>query len=302
MNSGATPEGPRYPSAPLDPLDLISEGEEGSEVFMVSPEIAQRWLEDLNKKNRALKPPAVAGFVKLIKDGLWKKTHQGIAISSEMTLLDGQHRLSGIAGAGVEVPIRVTWGEDPDAFPAIDAGVKRTAGDTLYVSDLEVTNPNLTASVVRHVSYIKRGYGLEPFTAPELSISSARVEIELRALGAEKIQDSVVIGARYQNADIRLTGTVVGTSAHLISESGADTESMNEFFHSISSGLGIMESDDPRHALRRYLERRSKTTNTQRGRIETISTVIRSWNMWSTGKKAKHFRDPKTVYQAVAGS
>lgn len=50
---------------------------------MVSPEVAQRWLEDLNNKNRALKPPAVAGFVKLIKDGLWKKTHQGIAISSD---------------------------------------------------------------------------------------------------------------------------------------------------------------------------------------------------------------------------
>ena len=288
-----------YPPAPKDPLDLLSEEDEGSAVFTMLPEVAKVWLEEMNTKNRPLQRSSVEGIVRSIRDGRWEKTHQGIGISTEMTLLDGQHRLAAIAEAGIPVPIRVTWGEAPRTFAFIDSGKKRTGADTLAISGLDIANPNLAASVVRHVSYIDRGYGLDPFVSTELSITNDRVESEIRRIGVEKIARAVATGSRHQNADIRFTGTVVGAPAYFIVESGADTEVLEKFFTSVSSGLGIMDADDPRHALRRYLERRSKMTNTQRARIEAISTVIRAWNMWSTGQKAKNFRDPKSVPEVV---
>ena len=57
-----------------------------------------------------------------IKTGAWKITHQGIAFSTDMVLLDGQHRLIAIqTKSSVTITKLVTFGLESDSMSVIDA-------------------------------------------------------------------------------------------------------------------------------------------------------------------------------------
>lgn len=63
--------------------------------YEVSPSQAKKWLEQ-NKANRSVNKAKVKQMARDIKEGHWDSTHQGIAIASDGTLIDGQHRLLAI--------------------------------------------------------------------------------------------------------------------------------------------------------------------------------------------------------------
>lgn len=60
--------------------------------YEISPEQAAKWLER-NDNNRNVNVAKVKKMAKDMREGHWDTTHQGIAIASDGTLVDGQHRL-----------------------------------------------------------------------------------------------------------------------------------------------------------------------------------------------------------------
>lgn len=90
-----------------------------SEVKIIGPDLAKVLL-DANRHNRDVSATHVSTLARDMKAGKWLLTHQGIAMSSEGVLLDGQHRLRAVVLAGVEVPMQVTYDADPKSFPVID--------------------------------------------------------------------------------------------------------------------------------------------------------------------------------------
>lgn len=101
-----------------------------SEVVTVSPELARLYLEG-NTENRNVRESRVKMLAEVITRGEWVTTHQGIAISSNGRLLDGQHRLLAIVKAGKSVDVMVTTGADESSFSAIDLHDKRRISDAL---------------------------------------------------------------------------------------------------------------------------------------------------------------------------
>ncbi len=57
-----------------------------------------------------------------MREGHWDTTHQGIAIASDGTLVDGQHRLLAIVESGVTVRMNVTFNKTWQEFPLIHVG------------------------------------------------------------------------------------------------------------------------------------------------------------------------------------
>ena len=100
-----------------------------SEIMTVTPEMAQRWLDNCNIGNRTLRSGWVNYLTDEIKSGNWQVTHQGIAIDNCGRLLDGQHRLSAIVNSGISINILVSISVPTDAFKAMDNGVKRNMSD-----------------------------------------------------------------------------------------------------------------------------------------------------------------------------
>ena len=96
-----------------------------TEYLLITPEMAKAFLEN-NTINRKLRITTVKQLSQAIKRGEWIVTHQGISISKNGRLLDGQHRLYAIIDSGIAVKIAVTYNQDEESFKVIDCGLSRS--------------------------------------------------------------------------------------------------------------------------------------------------------------------------------
>jgi hypothetical protein len=124
------------------------------EKAMMTPEWAKELLIK-NSSNRPVRAMVVKKYETAMLAGEWKRTHQGIALSPDGTLLDGQHRLFAVQKSGCTVPINVTYDCDPEIFAALDCGVGRSAKDALKV--MGVPNADVISTGVK-VYILSRRY------------------------------------------------------------------------------------------------------------------------------------------------
>ena len=86
------------------------------EIITITPAMATEMLNG-NAANRPLSKNRVKAFSKLIKDGDFRTTHQGIALNGSGAVVDGQHRLYAIIDAGIPVRMVVAhYAEDCTAL------------------------------------------------------------------------------------------------------------------------------------------------------------------------------------------
>ena len=105
------------------------------EMMTVTPELAQRWLEAKNTRNRNISWRKVAAYANDMREGRWQATHQNaIAFYKDGNLADGQHRLSAIVKASVSVEFMVWFGLDDKAAYGIDAHKMRATQDQIKIA------------------------------------------------------------------------------------------------------------------------------------------------------------------------
>lgn len=117
-------------------------------IIEITPEEARLILESHNDGNRYLRKAGSKYIAEQIKNGEWISDHpQPICFSKDGKLLDGQHRIAGIARADEAVWATVRFGVDPDHIRYIDTGISRTLGDRVcFVKD--VSRNKFIASMV----------------------------------------------------------------------------------------------------------------------------------------------------------
>lgn len=98
----------------------------------ITPEVAYGYL-DRNTHNRKVSDSVVQRFAKMMREGKWNLTHQGIAFNTEGVLSDGQHRLWAVIESGKTVEMMVTRGVEPEAMLAIDQNYARTTVDSINI-------------------------------------------------------------------------------------------------------------------------------------------------------------------------
>ena len=127
------------------------------QIEIISPIIARKIL-DKNGINR----PKRLGYIKdicgIINRGEWKCTHQGIAISTNGDLIDGQHRLEGIVLSGKSVPVVVWRDVDESTFSVLDRGLIRTMSDCTGIA-------KRTVEVLNLLHYTTTGSAAKPTAA-----------------------------------------------------------------------------------------------------------------------------------------
>ena len=86
----------------------------------------------MNTSNRNIKKSVVNRYCADIKKGNWKLTNQGIGVSVDNVIIDGQHRLYAIKECDYPpISLLIVYGLDPDSQIAVDAHAKRSARDML---------------------------------------------------------------------------------------------------------------------------------------------------------------------------
>gem|GEM_PF-3066768 len=129
---------------------------------MVTPEMAQRWLDVCNTHNRPLYQYTIAAYARDILNEMYGPNHQGIAFDESGVLTDGQQRLSAIVSSGIPIPLWVFRGV-PAFYEStrgpiltqmgIDGGKRRGTGDQLKIN-YGMENANLRAAIVNAVCVI----------------------------------------------------------------------------------------------------------------------------------------------------
>jgi hypothetical protein len=123
-------------------------------IITVTPQMASRWLGN-NPSNRSLSEDRVVGFASDMKAGRWDLHGQGITIGPNDELLDGQHRLSAVVVAKVDVNMLVVYVANPDARRTVDIGRARSYADWLQFRGL--ANARRVVSVVRAIASTVEG-------------------------------------------------------------------------------------------------------------------------------------------------
>jgi hypothetical protein len=110
----------------------------------MTPEMARKYLAK-NESNRNLRPKKVAEYRMQMEKGYWHLTPQGISISTEGRLLNGQHRLQAVVEYGKPVPMVITTGVEPGTQQYMDSGAPRRIADNLKMFDDEKNTTQLVA-------------------------------------------------------------------------------------------------------------------------------------------------------------
>lgn len=100
---------------------------------VITPDIASIILEG-NDGNRPPRKMQIAKYAATMAAGNWAPSPDGIIISSEGRLLQGQHRLMAVVQSGVSVTMVVWRNVDDIVFKYLDRGVTRTPSDALGIS------------------------------------------------------------------------------------------------------------------------------------------------------------------------
>lgn len=100
----------------------------------ITPKKAMEWIEASDKvKQRPLLQSRVDFLVNQIKRGAYELNGEAIIISSDGTVLDGQHRLWAVVYADMPIESVVSRGVDPGTFDTIDSTGGRSASDVLSI-------------------------------------------------------------------------------------------------------------------------------------------------------------------------
>lgn len=165
------------------------------------------WLLSLNTRNRKVKKSVVASLLDVLVKNKFLLTNQGVGVSTDGVLIDGQHRLIAIAEANYPpVEILVITGLDPKAQSCVDIHAKRSATDVIKLI-LDRSVGNLAVAAVNFIKKLKisdSGFYMASKTphldevAEYLDENSNYLDEILRALGGHS--KAAVVAALHEYA------------------------------------------------------------------------------------------------------
>lgn len=136
-------------------------------VVKITPEDAEKILASHNEGNRLMRAGGSRYIALQIMGGEWVEDHpQPICFSTAGNLLDGQHRIAGIALSKEAVWASVRFGVKPNVMKYLDTGISRSLCDR--VSFVANTNVNKVIAAMVATRYQMTGKGK---ASPETALS-----------------------------------------------------------------------------------------------------------------------------------
>lgn len=145
----------------------------------ITPELAAKYLEK-NHSNRPIRKAHVRMFVRMMLDGDFHLTHQGLAFSDEGVLLDGQHRLLAIIQSGETVSMTITEGLPASAYKDMDCGVGRSLSDRVLFDESHEKNSKISGVCLALLNMVTLGKGQKTLTRTHAAEAVQRVYEQYR--------------------------------------------------------------------------------------------------------------------------
>ena len=261
-----------------------------TEVWTITPKMAQYLLDNHNPRNRRIRPTHVKSIAMSIAKGHWVYTGAPIIFDSSGNLIDGQHRLLACIEAGSDIEIAVAFGSPLESFDAIDINISpRNVADILRRDG--IPDANAVAAVLNVLMNWESG--LRTQSLVHNTTSDAQSKQEFLAQNSEVIE-SVSVLARHAMSKFAPRRTI-GAVHYLFGKK--DTRLRDEFFDKLHTGVGMAEKE-PTLVLRERLlksvatgENRS-AVSVNRGYNPTFlafHSFVQAWNHVRNGTQAIGF-------------
>lgn len=254
-----------------------------STVIMVTAEIAQRWLTR-NKKNRQLADTTMNRYRSEMSNGLWQFAADPIRFDVDGNLIDGQHRLTALAGLpDATIPMLVVRGLPADTQMVMDQGQKRTPGQQLQL--MGTKNGHNVASAVK--VFLIWDQGLMFKDRRKTSVITSAVVQDFVKQNPEQIE--FLQSMMYYVKRIDVPPSIVG--AFVIGGHNFDAELTRAFLQSLEEMSGV-EKGNPIHTL----DRRIRTIRRKRENVndrDYIALFTQAFNAWKDGRTMTQLLRPK---------
>lgn len=118
-----------------------------AEYMLVTPEMAQKWLDANIECNRNVSESVVQNYFDAINRGDWNERNgETIKFDTTGNMFDGQHRLWAVVNSKKPLWFLVAFNCAPDSFKSVDSGKPRKGGDILSI--IGTHNCNVTAGAL----------------------------------------------------------------------------------------------------------------------------------------------------------
>ncbi|QNL30172.1 hypothetical protein SEA_MARIOKART_45 [Gordonia phage Mariokart] len=255
----------------------------------VNPQMARDMLSS-NTHNRRIREEHVADVRRLMLDGKWVFNGDSIRFSEDGTMLDGQHRLTALAGLPDDHPgfvMLIIEGLPNDTQATMDQGRRRTVGDQLDLSHLVQHNANLVGGAARVYLGWERGY---LFSRTELT------NIEIVRWAEENPDEVTTIEGLISSSARKLKARPSLSLAVFYKLHQVDEDAAAVFRHRAVTGEELT-AKSPIMALRTRLENLSANSTRLPDR-DAIGYMVTAWNAYRDGRELTKLQLPRERWTA----
>lgn len=254
-----------------------------SEVMMVTPEMANFWLQR-NVKNRKLSKRTVNRYAKDIANGMWEVNGEAIKIATDDSLLDGQHRLEAVRQAGKSVEMLVISNLPPEVFHTLDTGKMRSSTDVFGLNG--ETHTTALSSALRLLYVYERTEGDFSKMGPILKLGISTPELEQLLDNHPDIRQACADTWRVSQMKI-LPHSVAAFLYYTLSK--INKREAHDFFERLRDGNNLSR-EDSLLTLRNTLVWMRENLRGSNNQVKFLAMVIMTWNAQKKGQKLKNIR------------
>lgn len=257
-------------------------------VVAVTSEVARRWLDERNTKNRKVRDVAVRRYKTDMLTGRWTFAADPIRFAQDGTLLDGQHRLIALAECGEEgspltIPFLIVRGLAAESQQVMDQGSKRTPGDQLAL--LGVRDANAVAAAVKQ--YLAWEQDLLFRDNRLISAATTSAQIEGFVVDNPSLIEAfrqVITTTKQNDAPPSIAGAFALRAIQI------DPDAATEFFRYLASGGKPV--GHPINTLDKRLQRHRRE-GLKMSHRDYLALFILAWNAWREGRTMVKFQRPR---------
>lgn len=243
-----------------------------AEVEIITPAYAKQLLAQ-NCPNRPLSKSTVNRYANDMTNDRWNNNGQGIVLTAEGKLLDGQHRMAAVLKAGIPVGMLVVRGVPEETFKTMDSGKARSLSDVLAIEGY-VNTPLLAAVAVNSYRYA--------CGAANYHASKAALEVFVRAHPYLVDASGLLRGK-----SSKLPKTPIAAVVFLANEKRAYDAETVSFVEALLSGEGLFKGD-PRLTLREWMINHKGLAGVFQQ--QTFAATARAWNAHVSGRELVQLR------------
>lgn len=267
-----------------EPNDPYKSRKMETKLITITPELASYWLQHRAKPNCRHSDARIKRYSRLMEEGQFLTTHQGLAFDWDGLIHDGYHRLHAIVKYGKPVTVMITFGMDPDSFRALDMGFTRTPGHMLRLEGVE-KNPDAVAGGIR--LFLRYNEALEKNNIPLNGAMQTEMVLAFHEHNpdfAELAQDLLGGSSRWQ----KFIAPSVGLSFGFIAIKKRNPQVLVQaFLKALGTGADL-STGSPILALRNRLTNARDATTLNVKSEEVLAMTIRAYNAWVRKRSMKN--------------